>query len=140
MGMAGATSTGMLMPTVSRYMTRGPHAIASRDKVSTALNVMRRYQIHHLPVVDDHKLVGIVTDRDLIAFHVFDDHVADAMTKTVAEVNEGATLDEVLARMQTGHSNSVVVTGNDGVEGIFTSTDAMRAFADVLQRTDDSER
>jgi CBS domain-containing protein len=139
-GTVDAALAAMLMPTVSRYMTRRPHAVASRDKLSTARDVMRRYQIHHLPVIDDRTLVGIVSDRDVRDFDGLDEHVADAMTQQVAQVQATTSLDEVLALMQAGRFNSVVVTGVDGVEGIFTSTDALRAFSDVLQRADEGER
>lgn len=128
------------MPPISRYMTRIPHAIGPRDKLSAARAVMRRHHIHHLPVIDDDKLVGIVSDRDLVGSKSFDDRVADAMTAHVVEVHEATTLDEVIPLMQAGRFNSVVVTGADGVEGIFTSADALRAFADMLQRADDGER
>jgi CBS domain-containing protein len=130
----------MRMPTVSRYMTRSPHAVASRDKLSTARDVMRHYQIRHLPVIDDRTLVGVVSDRDLRDFDGQDDQVADAMTQQMVQVQATTALDEVIALMQTGHVNAVVVTGLEGVEGIFTSTDALRAFSDVLQRADEAER
>ena len=55
----------MLMPTVSRYMTRQPWTISSQSSLSDAHAVMREHAIRHLPVIDDGKLVGIVSDRDL---------------------------------------------------------------------------
>jgi acetoin utilization protein AcuB len=129
----------MLMPTVSRYMTRSLHVVGPRDKLSKARALMRRHNIHHVPVLDGSaRLVGILSDRDLAART--DETVVDAMSVDVATVDENATLDEVVALMQTGRINSVVVTGKGGVEGIFTSTDALRALNDVLQRSDAAER
>jgi acetoin utilization protein AcuB len=129
----------MLMPSISRYMTRAPYVLAPKDKVSTARAVMREHGVHHLPVLDRNaKLVGIISDRDL--FGAADDLVRDAMTADVAAVDVDAALDEVVALMQTGRITSVVVTGSRGVEGIFTTTDAVRALGDVLTRADQSER
>jgi CBS domain-containing membrane protein len=128
----------MIIPPVSRYMTRSPHVVAPRDKLTKARSLMRRHQIHHLPVVDaDARLVGIVSDHDVGAQ---DDKVIDAMTHDVVTVDANATLDEVVALMQTGRINSVVVTGNAGIEGIFTATDAVRALGDVLERVEIGER
>jgi CBS domain-containing protein len=129
----------MLIPPISRYMTRAPYVLAPRDTMSTARAVMREHGIHHLPVLDrDAKLVGIVSDRDLIGMS--NDPIRDAMTVDVAAVDVNASLDEVVALMQTGRITSVVVTGTHGVEGIFTATDAVRALGDVLTRADESER
>jgi acetoin utilization protein AcuB len=129
----------MLMPSISRYMTRAPYVLAPKDKVSTARSVMREHGVHHLPVLDRNaKLVGIVSDRDL--FGVSEDLVRDAMNVDVAAVDVNASLDEVIALMQTGRITSVVVTGAQGVEGIFTATDAVRALGDVLTRADQGER
>ena len=50
----------MLIPSISRYMTRAPYVLAPKDKVSTARAVMREHGVHHLPVLDRNaKLVGI---------------------------------------------------------------------------------
>lgn len=138
--MSDATHLDMLMPPVSRYMTLTPHVVAPRDRLSTASELMHRYQVHHLPVIDHDKLVGIVSDRDLKASSMFDDRVADAMTRDVVAVDACTGLDEVLALMQERCVNSVVVAGTGGIEGIFTSTDAMRAMSDLLERADASQR
>jgi len=94
---------------------------------------MHELQIHHLPVIDHDKLVGLVSDRDLSSI-VVDDRVADVMTTDVAVVAANAPLDEVIGLMSLGRFSSVVVMGTDGIEGIFTTTDALRAFAELLDR------
>jgi len=128
----------MIIPPVSRYMTKSPHVVGPRDRLTKARSLMRRNQIHHLPVVDSEaRLVGIVSDRD---FGAMNDKVVDAMTHDVVTVDANATLDEVVALMQTGRINSVVVTGKAGIEGIFTATDAVRALGDLLERVETGER
>ena len=130
----------MLMPPVSRYMTRSPYAVAPRDKLSAARELMRHYQIRHLPVIEDDELVGIVTDRDLLAINEPEDVVADAMCSQVPSFNEETPLDQVIAVMENRHLGSVAIVGRSGVAGIFTLTDAMRAFCDVLRRTEEGDR
>jgi CBS domain-containing protein len=56
-------------------MTRQPKRISQDSRVIEALQLMRRYAIDELPVVDaDSKLVGMIDIQDLIArgFSVFD--------------------------------------------------------------------
>jgi acetoin utilization protein AcuB len=126
----------MLMPPVSRYMTAHPCVIASREKLSSARHLMATRDIHHLPVMDDDQLVGIVSDRDLHPVHPLHDvTIAEMMTEDVAHCAPETPLDEVLDLMTRRNCSSVVVLGHAGVEGIFTVNDALRALADVLRRT-----
>lgn len=127
------------MPPVSRYMTSNPHRIGSHERLDAARSLMLQHGIHHLPVVEDDRLVGIVSDRDL-AMMASDDRVGEAMTRDVATVTQAAGLDEVVNLMEAGKFGSVVITGDAGIEGIFTVTDVVRAFGDFLRRLDDEER
>jgi len=119
-------------------MTPNPHAVTMIDSVGRARELMRDRKIHHLPVIDDHSLVGIVSEHDL-AWR-YDDRVGDAMTREVAAVDDETPIDEVIELMDAKHLSSVVVVGKAGVEGIFTLTDAMRAFTNVVQRTEEGDR
>lgn len=123
-----------MIPPVSHYMTPNPYAVGSRDLLSDARSLMQLNRIHQLPVIDDDKLVGIVSDRDLPSC-LTDDRVADVMTCDVATVTPGAPLDEVVTLMEAGRLGSVVVASEHGVEGIFTVTDALHVFAQFLSGT-----
>ncbi len=51
---------------VSGIMARNPITVSSGDTVVNAVNVMKRGGFHALPVVDDDKLVGIVSTMDML--------------------------------------------------------------------------
>lgn len=126
----------MLMPPVSRYMTRHPYAIDPREKVSSARHLMATRGIHHLPVMEHDQLVGILSDRDLYPVSPLQDvAVRELMTENVARVRPETPMDEVIDLMERRKCSSVVVTGPRGIEGIFTVSDALRALADLLRRT-----
>jgi CBS domain-containing protein len=76
--------------------------------------------------------MGIISADDLSG--AVTDRIGDAMTRDVASVCADARLDEVVSLMNAGRLGSVVITGADGVEGIFTIHDALRAFAEMLAR------
>lgn len=51
---------------VKDVMTREPITVDPEAPLGTAMEVMRRKRIRHLPVVNDAgRLMGIITDRDL---------------------------------------------------------------------------
>jgi CBS domain-containing protein len=52
--------------TVAEVMDSDPVAIAPGDDVQTLLNVLREQELPGVPVVDNGRLVGIVTENDLV--------------------------------------------------------------------------
>jgi len=120
-------------------MTMHPFAIGPHEKLSSARRLMRTRGIHHLPVMHDEELVGVISDRDLYplsSLRVADNvTVGDTMSTPVVSVESQTPLDRVIDVMERERCGSVVVLGACGIVGIFTVTDALRAFGDVLRRS-----
>ena len=53
------------MPAVSQYMTKQPWTIDRYASLAQAHALMREHRLRHLPVLDRHELVGIVSVGDL---------------------------------------------------------------------------
>jgi acetoin utilization protein AcuB len=131
----------MLMPRVFRDMTRQPWTIRKDAKMSQAHELMRAHRIRHLPVLENGKLVGIVSDRDLHLIETLPDSepdevtVEEAMTEEVYAVGLDDPVDAVAERMAAHKYGCAVVADQRGaVEGIFTTVDAMQVLVDVLRR------
>ncbi len=130
----------MLMPPISRYMTRQPWTIAPHATMTEAHRLMRAHQIRHLPVLEGGTLVGVVSERDLHLIETLPDadpdevEVAEAMTEAVFTATPDDEVANTVQRMADKKLGSVVVIGKQGVEGIFTSIDAMSALSDLLKR------
>lgn len=129
------------MPSISRFMTTKPITVIRTATLAEAHQVMREHTIRHLPVVDDAgNLCGIVSERDLHLIETLSDveldavPVAEAMVEHAFVVTGDTPLDEVVEIMGEHKYGSVVVMGRSGVEGIFTSVDACRAFTQILRR------
>jgi len=52
---------------VAMVMTQRPYTVSLEDSVEKAAELMTKYHINRLPVVEDDKLVGLVTRGDIIA-------------------------------------------------------------------------
>ncbi|UWQ30930.1 MULTISPECIES: CBS domain-containing protein [unclassified Leisingera] len=61
-----ATGSGCLSKPVSEYMTRKLVTCTSQSNVGGVLQQMTEGRFRHMPVVEDGKLVGIVTLGDLV--------------------------------------------------------------------------
>lgn len=131
----------MLMPPISRYMSRQPWTIGRDATMSQAHEVMRRHRVRHLPVLQGDALVGIVTERDLHLMETLPDanpdqtRVEDAMSAEVYSVSPDEPVDVVVETMAARKLGSVIVLDSrQAVVGIFTTVDALEVLAEVLQR------
>jgi CBS domain-containing protein len=61
-----------------------PVTVGADDSIDEVVQTMSQYQVRRLPVIDGHRLVGIISERD-VAQHAPDQKVAD----TVQAVTEG---------------------------------------------------
>jgi acetoin utilization protein AcuB len=121
-------------------MTSSPRTVRPRQTLAEAHRLMRRHRIRHLPVLDRGKLVGIVSQRDLMLIETLPDvnprevPVEDAMISDVFSVPPGAPLASVASRMAAQKLGAVVIVEDGQVVGLFTATDACRALAEVAGR------
>ncbi|MGL5512242.1 MAG: CBS and ACT domain-containing protein [Sporomusa sp.] len=132
---------------VSKRMTACPTTVSSDTTIVDALQVMRSNKFRRLPVVDNGKLVGIVTDRDLkevspspaTSLSIFEINyllakmqVKDIMTRKVLTINVAATIEEAALVMYNCKIGGLIVVDDTGaVVGILTETDIFKAFVDA---------
>lgn len=125
---------------VRRHMSASPHSIASRCTLAEAHQLMRDRGIRHLPVIDDGRLVGVVSQRDLYLLETLKgvdaarELVEEAMTSDPFVVGPDTPIDEVAEQMILRRQGSALVVEQENVVGIFTSTDALKALVHVLRR------
>ncbi|MDP1790188.1 MAG: IMP dehydrogenase, partial [Methylibium sp.] len=114
---------------VKRYesgLLRDPITISSGVRVQDVINLSRQHGISGFPVVDDGKVVGIITGRDLRFETRLDAPVREIMTprERLISVNEGATLEEAKALMHRHKlERVVVVNAANELRGLFTVKD-----------------
>jgi len=138
-GTSAAVYRYMLMPTVSRFMTREPYRISSTASLEEARSMMTTHGIRHLPVMEGDKLLGVVAETDVRIVQAVPGvdlaHIEISRVLTAPVCVWGETsLDEVADVMAQKKCDCVVVLGGQGVQGIFTSSDALGALGAVLER------
>lgn len=128
------------IPTIKSAMTAFPYSVDVNAPIGEAQEFMREHRIRHLPVTKEGILAGVVTDRDikLLLGPDFDYpepqelKVGDAMVEQAYVVDLSTPLESVLSHMAEHRLGSALVTRKDKLVGVFTSSDACRAFAEFL--------
>src|SRR5438270_10088434 len=105
-----------------------PVTMSPDDKVSDALEVMRKYKISGVPITKNKKLVGILTNRDLRFETRFDIPISKVMTKeNLITVPVGTTLQDA---EQILHKHRVekllVVDDHYNLKGLITVKDIQK--------------
>src|SRR5205807_5138199 len=101
---------------------------SATDRVSDALEVMRKYKISGVPITDHGKLVGILTNRDLRFETRFDIPIDKVMTKeNLITVPVGTTLEEAEKILhQHRVEKLLVVDKNYVLKGLITVKDIQK--------------
>jgi IMP dehydrogenase len=102
-----------------------PITISPEARISDALDLMKKYRISGVPVTKGHKLVGILTNRDLRFETRMNLKVSDVMTKErLITAPLGTTLDKAIKILQKYKIEKLLIVDKDfGLRGLITIKD-----------------
>ncbi len=105
-----------------------PVTIEPEQKISDALELMKRYRISGVPVTKNGRLVGILTNRDLRFETRFDQPVSSAMTKDhLITVPVGTTLEDARKILHRHRVEKLLVVDDQfALKGLITVKDIQK--------------
>jgi acetoin utilization protein AcuB len=109
-----------------RLVTVGPE-----DSIADARALLVKYGIHHLPVVKEQRLVGIVTDRDVRSAPAKAKSVAKIMTSKPLVIGPDTFVDEAARQLRRHRIGGLPVVEDGRLVGILTAADVLDAFVDL---------
>ena len=122
------------IPAIKAVMTPFPHSIDIDAGLDEARKLMADHAIRHLPVVEDGELIGMLSQRDMDrAEKMGPTRVREVCSRRTYCVDMSTPVTHVLKRMAEDHVGSAMVTRQGKLAGIFTTTDACRAYAETLE-------
>ena len=130
------------MPPVSTLMTPFPYFVGPDDPVARVLELMREHDIRHVPVKQEDRVVGLISESDLRWLTSPRGAAVDPESLRVREipvpppytVDLSAPLGPVLLEMARLRVSSAIVLRSGRLAGIVTETDVCRALGQVLER------
>jgi len=116
---------------VKKWMAKDTITVGPNNTAIKALILLNENNIKRLPVIEDGKLVGIVTERDLkrTSFPSETLKVGDVMTRNPVTVRWNCTISEVAEILLKHNISGVPVTADQGeLLGIITKGDLFRVL------------
>ena len=117
---------------IVQVMTPDPATISPQSSAAEARRLLDSNVINHLPVVEDGRLVGIVSSSDFLKLHLLDAKlpifsdatVSQIMETKVIVVNKKSTLLDAAEKLSVGGFHALPVVGRrQRLVGIVTASD-----------------
>jgi CBS domain-containing protein len=131
---------------VRDIMGRNVVTISASERMSTVEDIMTLGHVRHMPVVQGGKLVGVVSERDLLraSLSVLSEHrgaerraflhvveIARVMSTPPIVIGPDASVDEAALVMAEKKIGCLPVVEGDGLVGMVTEADVLRCLAGV---------
>lgn len=128
------------------YMTKDLITITSNTSVTKAQDLLKKHEINRLPVVENDKLVGLITKEILIKhspsgatslsahevnYLLEKTVVKDIMIKKIITIEPDRLIEEAASIMRAKNIGVLIVTEKDQLVGIITDKDIFKAFVDI---------
>ncbi|MDT2759645.1 CBS and ACT domain-containing protein [Enterococcus xiangfangensis] len=128
---------------VKDFMTENLVTVTPETKIFDTVDLMKKYDIHRLPVIADNRLVGLITEGTIqealpskaTSLSVYEVNyllnktvVADVMITEVKTIAPDAELEDGIYLMRQNKINVLPVLAGDKLVGIITNNDIFDAF------------
>jgi CBS domain-containing protein len=118
---------------VRDLMTENPACVSPSQSIAEAARILRDEDVGSLPVCEDDRVIGIVTDRDIVIRAVAAGSdprtlsVADVASRQVQTVDPNESLDEALELMATSQVRRLPVVKDGRLVGVLAQADIAEA-------------
>lgn len=131
---------------VKDFMTKKVIYVSPTTKIAKAADIMKEQGIHRLPVIDNDRLVGLVTAGTIekaspsvaTTLSVYEMNyllnkttVGEVMIREVQTISKYATLEDAVYQMRQKNIGVLPVVDNGQMSGLITDKDVFGAFLKV---------
>ncbi len=128
---------------VGKRMKTDVITVSPSDSLYRASALLKEHRIHHLPVMDQGKLVGILTDTDIRNARLEESGaegaaketraVGEIMTRNVITLSPRDTIEDAALILHRKRFEALPVMEGQRVVGIIAKADVIAAFLDTLK-------
>lgn len=113
---------------IALIMTRDPVVAEKRDPIESAVEALIKNEIRRLPVVEDGKLVGMLSVADIVGEIDSEESVADYYHETVCAIWRDTPIPVAALSMRLAREDAAMILNEEGaLAGILSDTDLVRS-------------
>ncbi len=139
------------MFTIEAIMSTDLITVPPSATLAEARTLMHDNRIHHIPVINDNNLVGLVTLTNVLAatdsflrdpnnrIHANEISIEDTMVTDVATVEVNASLRHAALFLERHKIGCLPVMDDDELVGIITDTDFVAVAINLLEQLEEAE-
>ena len=140
---------------IDEFMTAEPYTLRENDSLSDARKIMTEKHIRHIPITDDdNHLLGLVTQRDVLAATASgsaqqtrsasqeadsDIMLSDIMIRNVSVIHRTDSLRQAALYIQSHKYGCLPVLSDNRLVGIITDSDFIDIAINLLEQVDMTE-
>lgn len=123
---------------VSEYVTPNPVTVSPDTSLQDIIELLKNYEIRHLPVIEDNRPIGIISTRDIKMLEKHNNALSllarDIMTPSPYTISPDTPLERAAFDLSNYKIGSALIIDQDNsLTGIFTTTDALNALIEVIR-------
>ena len=139
------------MFSIEAIMSTNLITVSPSATLAEARSLMHEHRIHHIPVVDDEQIVGLITLTNVLAatdsflrddgtrIHADEIGIKDAMVTDIATVDINASLRHAALFLEKHKIGCLPVLDDDKLVGIITDTDFVAVAINLLEQIEETE-
>lgn len=97
--------------------------VCKENNIYKGANLMKKYDIGFLPIVSEKKILGIVTDRDIVVNSIYNHDDTFNVIHDIKYIDEGATLEQACEIMKENKVKRLLVANENKVAGVISLSD-----------------
>lgn len=101
--------------------------------------LMKKYDIGFLPISDQKKIIGVITDRDIVVNALINncsqnDIIDKYIVKNIISINQNEKIEDAIKLMGEKKVRRLIVTNNNKISGILSLADilSMNDYKDLI--------
>lgn len=115
-----------------RTMTKKIITARTTDSIYDVANLMKKCDIGFVPIVEEKKIVGVITDRDIVVRAVssncdVNEKIEEYMTKHIVSIDVKESIENTLKKMTEEKIKRILVVEDTKVVGILSLSDIIES-------------
>jgi CBS domain-containing protein len=120
-----------MSPLVRDVMSKHEITISKSDTIQKAASLMKQHDIGFLPVIMEGKLIGVITDRDLVIRGIADNidvqqSIDSIFSKQIICCTPDTSVEQASKLMAEKQVHRLLITENEQLVGVLTLADLAR--------------